>query len=60
MTDYQYFDSRKELVLYEFGFGLSYTSFALSNLEVNKLSRGAIALTPSPNAPILPGGNSKL
>jgi beta-glucosidase len=60
MTDYRYFDSRKESVLYEFGFGLSYTSFALSNLKVNKLSRGTIALTPSPNAPILPGGNSKL
>ncbi|OCL12415.1 glycoside hydrolase family 3 protein [Glonium stellatum] len=60
MTDYRYFDSKNESVLYEFGFGLSYTSFALSGLEINKLSRGTTALTPSPNAPILPGGNSEL
>ena len=35
--DYRHFDKYKVTPIYEFGYGLSYTSFAFSNLAVRKL-----------------------
>ncbi|KAK4232009.1 family 3 putative glycoside hydrolase [Podospora fimiseda] len=37
LIDYRYFDSYNITPLYEFGFGLSYTSFNYSNLTITKL-----------------------
>lgn len=56
--DYRYFDAHNLSVLYEFGFGLSYTTFSASDLSVDTLDTNITAL-PAPQ-PILPGGNPAL
>lgn len=57
--DYRYFDAQNMSVLYEFGFGLSYTTFSLSDLTILKLSNESISATAAPQ-PTLPGGNPGL
>ena len=57
--DYRYFDAQNMSVLYEFGFGLSYTNFSVSALTISKLSNATLTPT-SPPQPILPGGNPAL
>jgi beta-glucosidase len=59
LIDYKEFDAANTSVAYEFGFGLSYTTFNLSNLEIKVVVANA-SRTPSPDAPILPGGNTDL
>lgn len=56
--DYRHFDARNLSVRYEFGFGLSYTSFALADLAVSRLVESISPLTPT--APTVPGGNPAL
>lgn len=46
LTDYRYFDAKNITLRYEFGFGLSYTSFEFSDLEVSSVENG-IAAYPS-------------
>ena len=46
LIDYKYFDARGITPRYEFGFGLSYTTFEFSNLQVSSLANG-IAAYPS-------------
>jgi beta-glucosidase len=56
--DYRYFDAKNMSVRYEFGFGLSYTTFNMSGLEMTALSKN---ITAHPeNLPIQPGGNPAL
>jgi beta-glucosidase len=57
--DYRYFDGRNMSVEYEFGYGLSYTTFELSNLLTETLVHNATTV-PSLDAVILPGGNVEL
>jgi beta-glucosidase len=57
--DYKDFDHRKMSVEYEFGFGLSYTTFELSDLRKDVFVSNA-ARVPSPDAAVLPGGNVEL
>ncbi|CAG8116115.1 unnamed protein product [Penicillium salamii] len=53
--DYRHFDDNDIDPRYEFGFGLSYTSFEYSRLSIN------IAATAGPsNGPIIPGGAEEL
>ncbi|CAG8029095.1 unnamed protein product [Penicillium salamii] len=53
--DYRHFDDNDIDPRYEFGFGLSYTSFEYSRLSIN------IAATAGPsNGPIVPGGAEEL
>jgi beta-glucosidase len=57
--DYRYFDAHNMSVLYEFGFGLSYTTFSLSSLEVSRCSEGTITPVALSQA-TTPGGNPAL
>ncbi|KAK7943921.1 beta-glucosidase-related glycosidase [Apiospora aurea] len=56
--DYRYFDAHNISVRYEFGFGLSYTTFELADVKVETLD-SAITTTPK-DEPIQPGGNPAL
>ena len=46
-------------VQYEFGFGLSYTTFAMSSATVSRVAKDSISAIPAKNA-IVPGGNPAL
>jgi beta-glucosidase len=60
LIDYRHFDYYNLSVQFEFGFGLSYTNFSMSNLTVNRVySGGDISATPPP-ASTAPGGNPTL
>ncbi|KAE8380469.1 putative beta-glucosidase G [Aspergillus bertholletiae] len=56
--DYRYFDAHNISVLYEFGFGLSYTTFSLSDIGAEPLTE---SITSAPEQlPVQPGGNPAL
>jgi len=56
--DYRYFDAHNISVRYEFGFGLSYTTFNMSSLQISPLESN---ITSQPeDLPIQPGGNPAL
>jgi beta-glucosidase len=57
--DYRHFDAENKSVRYEFGFGLSYTTFELSDIAITKTYNGTITATAAPQTSI-PGGNPSL
>lgn len=57
--DYRYFDANNISVRYEFGFGLSYTTFELADIAVEALGGSNVSAAPAAEA-ILPGGNPAL
>ncbi|KAF5698493.1 glycosyl hydrolase family 3 n terminal domain-containing protein [Fusarium mundagurra] len=58
--DYRRFDHSQIDPLYEFGFGLSYTTFKLQDSITVENRAGKVAAVPNPSAEILPGGNVDL
>ncbi|KAH6685809.1 beta-glucosidase [Plectosphaerella plurivora] len=59
-TDYRYFDAHDIDVLYEFGFGLSYTTFELSSFTVEAEDEDAQITSRPADREIQPGGNPAL
>ncbi|KAM0189070.1 hypothetical protein ACHAPI_010215 [Fusarium lateritium] len=60
MIDYRYYDHHGIKPLYEFGFGLSYTTFKLGkSLKVVQLKKN-LEDRPKPSKKPAPGGNSEL
>lgn len=60
LIDYRHFDYYNISVLYEFGFGLSYTTFGLESLTVTPASNTSIAGAPAATTSVTPGGNPAL
>lgn len=58
--DYRFFDAKDIDVQYEFGFGLSYTTFSFSDLNIAKLNTSLISPTPATQEVNMPGGNPEL
>lgn len=56
--DYRSFDKKKIVPLYEFGFGLSYTSFSYSNINVQRHNVSAYTPTTGTTKPAPVLGNS--
>jgi beta-glucosidase len=59
LIDYKYFDAKNASVRYEFGFGLSYTTFGLSALDV-RVHDTNLSRTPNVEAHTPPGGHKAL
>jgi len=60
LIDYRHFDYHNQSVLYEFGYGLSYTTFDVSDLRAQPtLPNVTLSLRPE-QAPTQPGGNPTL
>lgn len=58
-TDHRYFDVHGITPRYEFGYGLSYTTFEYSKIDVQKLDRARAGL-PDPSIQIVQGGHPEL
>ena len=54
LIDYRYFDTMNITPRYEFGFGLSYTTFTFSNLALKELKPKSPLPSPRPNVTVRP------
>lgn len=60
LIDYRYFDYHNVSVRYPFGFGLSYTTFNMSDLAISSLSNQTITPLPASTNVTTPGGKEEL
>jgi beta-glucosidase len=58
--DYRAFDAKNITPRYEFGYGLSYTTFAYANLTVQSMQNVNTSPFPSSSVPIVQGGHPEL
>jgi beta-glucosidase len=59
LIDYKEFDAKNMTVAYEFGYGLSYATYNVLELDI-QVSASNVSRVPNPAAPIQPGGNVEL
>lgn len=59
-VDYRAFDAHNITPRYEFGYGLSYTSFSYTDLTISPASDTDLSPFPSASIPILQGGHPQL
>ncbi|THZ08588.1 putative beta-glucosidase [Aureobasidium pullulans] len=59
LIDYRHYDYYNLSVQYEFGYGLSYTNFSMSDVKVQRLAPQNLTARPT-NAGTMPGGNPTL
>lgn len=61
LIDYRHYDAQGIEPLYEFGFGLTYTTFAIDEHGTSvALAGGSVADRPDATSPIQPGGHPEL
>jgi beta-glucosidase len=61
LIDYRHFDSNNIEPLFEFGFGLGYTTFEIeNNIDIKNIGSEKITATPAASTTVPPGGNDKL
>ncbi|KAH7085322.1 beta-glucosidase-like protein [Paraphoma chrysanthemicola] len=58
--DYRAFDAQNITPRYEFGYGLSYTTFSYANLSITPVANASLSPFPSPSVPIVQGGHPEL
>jgi beta-glucosidase len=58
--DHRAFDLKNITPRFEFGYGLSYTTFSYGNLSIEAVSNGSLAAFPSPSVPVVQGGHPEL
>jgi beta-glucosidase-like glycosyl hydrolase len=59
LIDYRYFDKHNIEPRFEFGFGLSYTTFEYSDLVISPVREKSLLPSPRPEAPVSPPKYSK-
>ncbi|KAK5942634.1 hypothetical protein PMZ80_005199 [Knufia obscura] len=57
--DYRAFDAQNITPRYEFGYGLTYTTFSYSDISISKISN-TMNISAYPTGPMIPGGNADL